>query len=73
MISANTMNRDFTAVIEKKGRRYIGTVAEVRGVNSQGRTLVELRRNIQEAVQLILESNCSVSLKAQSRRARSKS
>lgn len=68
-----TLNRELTAVIEKKGRWYIGAVADVRGVNSQGRTLIERRRNLQEAIQLILESNRSVSLKVQSRRARGKS
>ena len=48
------MQREFTAVIEKRGRRYIGTVEEIPGVNTQGRTLRELRRNLKEAIQLIL-------------------
>ena len=53
MNSMKTMDREFTAIIEKKGRWYIGTVEEIPGVNSQGRTLVELRRNLKEAIQLI--------------------
>lgn len=51
------MEREFTAIIEKKGRWYIGTVEEIPGVNTQGRTLAEVRRNLKEAIQLILEAN----------------
>jgi predicted RNase H-like HicB family nuclease len=58
-----TTDREFTAIIEKKGRWYIGTVEEIPGINSQGRTLVELRRNLKEAIQLIVESNRSIALK----------
>ncbi len=44
----------FTAVIQKKGHWYIGTVKELSAANSQGRTLSEVRRNLKEAVQLIV-------------------
>ncbi|MBZ5694379.1 MAG: type II toxin-antitoxin system HicB family antitoxin [Acidobacteriia bacterium] len=54
------MQREFTAVIEKKGRWYVGTVEEIPGVNTQGRTLAEVRRNLKEAVTLILEANRSL-------------
>ncbi len=47
----------FTAVYEKRDRWYIGYVEEVPGVNTQGRTLSETRRNLQEALYLILETN----------------
>ena len=50
---------EFIAVIEKRGRWYIGTGEEIPGVNTQGRTLVEVRRGLKEAIQLILESNRS--------------
>ncbi len=43
-----TMDCEFTAIIEKRGGCYVGTVEEIPGVNSQGRTLVELRRNLKE-------------------------
>jgi len=66
MNSMKTMDREFTAIIEKKGRWYIGTVEEIPGVNSQGRTLLELRRNLKEAIQLIVESNRSLALKEHS-------
>jgi predicted RNase H-like HicB family nuclease len=49
--------REFTAVIEKKGRWYVAWVEEIPGVNTQGKTLAEARRNLKEALQLILEQN----------------
>jgi predicted RNase H-like HicB family nuclease len=58
------MQREFTAVIEKKGLWYVGTVEEIPGVNTQGRTLAEVRRNLKEAVTLILETRRNFSLPA---------
>ena len=51
------VERQFTAVFEKRGRWYVGYVEEVPGVNTQGRTLAEARRNLREALRLILETN----------------
>ena len=51
------MQREFTAVIQKHGRWYVACVEEIPGVNTQGRTLTEARRNLKEALQLILETN----------------
>jgi predicted RNase H-like HicB family nuclease len=36
---------------------YIGYVAELPGANTQGETLEEVRENLSEAIQLILEAN----------------
>ena len=36
---------------------YIGYVAELPGANTQGDTLAEVRENLSEAIQLILEAN----------------
>ena len=36
---------------------YIGYVAELPGANTQGETLAEVRENLAEAIQLILEAN----------------
>jgi predicted RNase H-like HicB family nuclease len=58
------MRREFTAVIEKKGRWYVGTVEEIPGVNTQGRTLAAVRRNLKEAVTRIPETNLCVSVRA---------
>lgn len=51
------MEREFTAVIQKRGAWYVAYVEEIPGVNTQGRTLAEARRNLREALQLILETN----------------
>jgi len=51
------MEREFTAVFQKRGRWYAAFVEEVPGVNTQGRTLPEARRNLREALQLILEAS----------------
>jgi predicted RNase H-like HicB family nuclease len=51
------MERGFTAIIEKRGRWYVAFVEEIPGVNTQGRTLAEARKNLKEALSLILESN----------------
>lgn len=64
------MEREFTAVIQKHGRWYIAWVEEVPGANTQGRTLAEVRRNLKEALQLILEENRKISLENSSRKAR---
>jgi predicted RNase H-like HicB family nuclease len=51
------MSREFTGVIEKRGNWYVGYVEEFPGVNTQGRTLKEVRENLREAAQLIIEAN----------------
>ncbi len=49
------MNRRITPVIKKRGRWYVAYVKEIRGVNTQGRTLKNVRRNLREALELLLE------------------
>jgi len=51
------MSREFTGVIEKRGNWYVGYVEELPGVNTQGKTLKEVRENLKEAIQLIIEAN----------------
>lgn len=51
------MPREFTGVVEKRGHWYIGYVEELPGVNTQGRTLKEVKENIKEALCLIIEAN----------------
>ena len=46
-----------TAVFRKVRGGYIGFVKELPGANTQGRTLAETRRNLEEAVQLVLDAN----------------
>lgn len=64
------MKRQYTAVIQKHGRWYVGWVEEVPGVNTQGRTLAEVRRNLKEALHDILEINKEFSSKKEARSAR---
>ena len=47
----------FTAVFQKVPEGYIGFVEELPGANTQGETLEEVRHNLKEAVQLVLEAN----------------
>lgn len=51
------MTNRFTAVFEHVGEWWVGTVEELPGANTQGRTLDEARDNLREAVELILEAN----------------
>jgi len=54
------MKEQLTAVFQKVPEGYIGFVEELPGANTQGATLEEARSNLQEAVQLTLESNRAV-------------
>ncbi len=47
----------FTAVYEKVDEGWIGYVEELPGANTQGRTKEEVRENLKEAIQLIIEAN----------------
>ena len=51
------MKLEFTAVFQQVPEGYIGFVEELPGANTQGATLEEARANLQEAAQLVLESN----------------
>jgi len=54
------MQIKLTAVFKKVPEGYIGFVEELPGVNTQGDTLEEVRNNLEEAVQLVLEANRSM-------------
>ena len=47
----------FTAVYIKSGKWYVGCVEEIPGVNTQGRTLAETKKNLKEALELVLAEN----------------
>lgn len=46
----------FTAVYMKRGKWYVGYVEEIPGVNTQGRTLAAAKRNLKEALELVLDT-----------------
>lgn len=47
----------FTAVYTKRGKWYVAYVEEIPGVNTQGRTLAEAKKNLKEALVMVLEAN----------------
>ena len=49
------MHNEFTAIIESEGEWYIGYCPEIAGANGQGRSVEECKKNLAEAVALILE------------------
>ncbi len=51
------MLNKYTAVFEQDGDWWIGYAEELPGANTQGATLEEARRNLQEAIQLVIEAN----------------
>lgn len=51
------LKRQFTAVYKKSGKWYLGWIEEIPGVNTQGKTLKEVKDNLKEALLLILETN----------------
>ncbi len=55
------MRVEFTAVFQEVPEGFIGFVEELPGANTQGRTLEETRRNLEEAIELVLEANRTLS------------
>ena len=49
------MHNEFTAIIEQDEDWYIAYCPEIPGANGQGHTIEECRRNLTEAIALILE------------------
>jgi len=48
---------EFTAVFRKVPKGYIAFVEELPGANTQAATLAAARRNLREAVALVLDAN----------------
>jgi predicted RNase H-like HicB family nuclease len=51
------MKLELTAIFRKVPEGYIGFVEELPGANTQGATLKETRKNLEEAVRMVLEAN----------------
>jgi len=64
------MRHQFTSVIEKRGKWYVAYIEEIPGVNSQGRSIPEARRNLKEALALIIEANRELAAKGRMPHAR---
>jgi predicted RNase H-like HicB family nuclease len=52
-----TIDVKLTAVYLKVPEGYIGFVQELPGANTQGETLEEAKANLEEAINLVLETN----------------
>ncbi|HKP72164.1 MAG TPA: type II toxin-antitoxin system HicB family antitoxin [Pyrinomonadaceae bacterium] len=55
------MDETFNAVYLKVPEGYVGFVEELPGANAQGSDLDEARRNLKEAVAIVLEANRALS------------
>ena len=53
------MKNEYTAVVQKDGRWWVGWLEEIPGVNSQGQTREELMENLRSALDEALEMNRS--------------
>jgi predicted RNase H-like HicB family nuclease len=51
------MKLELTAIFQQMPEGYIGFVEELPGANTQGSTLDEARANLRKAVQLVIETN----------------
>ena len=51
--------KNFTAVYKKHGRWYLGWVEEIPGINTQGRTIREVKENLRDAAKIVIEANRS--------------
>ncbi|MGL5806321.1 MAG: type II toxin-antitoxin system HicB family antitoxin [Xenococcaceae cyanobacterium] len=51
------MQVTLTKVFQKVSEGYIAFVEELPGANTQGDSLEEARKNLEEAIQLVLEAN----------------
>lgn len=53
--ASNTMRvLEFSATVVREGKWYLGTIDEIPGVHSQGKTLTELETNLKDALMLVL-------------------
>jgi predicted RNase H-like HicB family nuclease len=59
------MREKLTAVFQKSKYGYVGYVEELPGANTQGRSLEETKKNLIEAIQLVLEANRELAKKEQ--------
>jgi predicted RNase H-like HicB family nuclease len=58
------MRNEFTAVVQRDGRWWVGWIQEMPGVNSQGESREELMENLQSALREMLDLNRADAQKA---------
>lgn len=57
------MEREYTAVFKKGKKWIVAWVEEIPGVNTQGKTMKEARKNLHNALTLMLEYNKDVAMR----------
>jgi predicted RNase H-like HicB family nuclease len=55
-MARHKLHNEFTAIIERDEKWYIGYCPEIPGANGQGETLEACKLNLAEAIALILEA-----------------
>ena len=60
---AERMHNEFTAVVERDGRRHIAYCPEIPGANGQGLTKDAALRSLADAIALILEDRRKTGLR----------
>ncbi len=58
------MKGEFTTIIEKYGKWYVGYIEEISGVNTQGKTVEEVEENLKEALELVIQANRELTRKS---------
>lgn len=58
------MKGEFTTIIEKSGKWYVGYIEEISGVNTQGKTIEEVEENLKEALELVIQANRELTRKS---------
>ncbi len=61
------IKHQFTSVIERRGKWYVAYIEEIPGVNTQGRTLAEARRNLKEALAMVIGANRELAARIRTR------
>ena len=54
-MSKHTLHNEFTAIIERDGKWCIGYCPEIPGANGQGESVEECKKNLADAIALILQ------------------
>lgn len=59
------MDRQLTAIYEKHDEWIVAYLAEIPGVNTQGKTMQEARENLHDALALFIEASKDLSARQQ--------
>ena len=54
-MAKRTLHNEFTAIIERDEEWYLGYCPEVPGANGQGKSIDECKKNLADAIALVLQ------------------